>query len=215
MATPTAPATLPQRLQRPVTVYPSLARRRKLGHHTYGEWLAPIIARLHTLPRGVSAERLAHRSSNRERVFALMWESENDSRPYHRGGWYRTTLRALLTPTPQSGRASQRWPSGANRRYAPVSNRDQRVAATVAQWLGSNVGFGWLEECLRACGYGLVRLPDGPVPLPCPSTDDTTGRPPGGPPARPHDVRRRAARHTPTYRHRQLRHRRRLARRTH
>ena len=35
--------------------------------------------------------------------------------------------------------------------------RDRIVAATVIQWLGSNVGFGFLEEALRKCGYRIER----------------------------------------------------------
>lgn len=37
-----------------------------------------------------------------------------------------------------------------------ITSRDRYVAATVVQWLGSNVGFGFLHKCLRKCGYDLL-----------------------------------------------------------
>jgi hypothetical protein len=37
------------------------------------------------------------------------------------------------------------------------SQRDATVAATVIQWLGTNVGFCWLEETLKKAGYSVER----------------------------------------------------------
>ena len=38
------------------------------------------------------------------------------------------------------------------------SLRDARVAATVVQWLGSEVGFNFLQEALGKAGYEIVSL---------------------------------------------------------
>ena len=38
-----------------------------------------------------------------------------------------------------------------------ITNRDKYVVATVIQWLGTNVGWCFLEECLKECGYTLHR----------------------------------------------------------
>lgn len=37
--------------------------------------------------------------------------------------------------------------------------RDAQVAATVIQWLGSQVGFNFLEEAMAASGYTIVAKP--------------------------------------------------------
>lgn len=69
-----------------------------------------------------------------ECAFAQEWEKENErnSRP--------SLLELLLDGDGQK-----------------VSGRDRYVAATVVQWLGTNVGFSFLVTCLKAGGYSLVR----------------------------------------------------------
>jgi len=37
-----------------------------------------------------------------------------------------------------------------------INNRDRMIAATVMQWLGSNVGMSFLHEALGQCGYKIV-----------------------------------------------------------
>lgn len=38
-----------------------------------------------------------------------------------------------------------------------MTNRDRQIAATVIQWLGSNIGFAFLVESLSDCGYKIVK----------------------------------------------------------
>lgn len=38
-----------------------------------------------------------------------------------------------------------------------IKSRDRFIAATVIQWLGTNVGFCWLEEVLGELGYKLEK----------------------------------------------------------
>lgn len=41
-----------------------------------------------------------------------------------------------------------------------VSHRDATLAATLMQWLGTSVGFCFLEVALRDCGYKIVQKDD-------------------------------------------------------
>jgi hypothetical protein len=38
-----------------------------------------------------------------------------------------------------------------------VSHREATIAATLIQWLGTNVGFAFLESALKRCGYKIVK----------------------------------------------------------
>lgn len=80
---------------------------------------------------GCCAVRLKPAADNpREVAFAKRWEYEND----HRGG-AEPIMQGLIPD----------W-----------TPRDAEVAATLIQWLGSNVGFSFVEESLRCCGYLVV-----------------------------------------------------------
>jgi len=83
---------------------------------------------------------------NTEKVFADEWEDTNEPRSYlnhgqgtlqnlfgHRNSWGNTWFSTLITA------------------------RDRVIAATVIQWLGTNVGWCWLEMTLKKCGFRLVR----------------------------------------------------------
>lgn len=69
---------------------------------------------------GNDADRLAHSSNGRERVFARSWQEY--------GGI--GILQSLMSP-------------GNYKVY--VSKRDIFVANTIIQWLGTNVGYGFLQ----------------------------------------------------------------------
>lgn len=178
--------------KRKLEAYPSLAARRVHWAHNYASLYAPACARLHSLPRGVACERIADRHGRRELVFASAWEAENDTRPYHRGGRSGVgVLRNLLNPRQT---AHRHWPD--QYRAPRVGSRERRAAATVIQWLGSNVGFAWLTEVIEALGYRLVRVAHEAVAVPRPYRDVATGRDASTPtpPTRRRDARRRAGR---------------------
>ena len=42
-------------------------------------------------------------------------------------------------------------------RIMKISNRDRLVAATVIQWLGTNVGFCFLSEALKKAGFTITK----------------------------------------------------------
>jgi hypothetical protein len=96
---------------------------------------------------------------NRERVFAEAWESDN---PERYAGISRTLECLFIVPTREGHRGAWRssfWSDAAFVRRGfgdGPSYRDRVVAATVIQWLGSNVGFAFVVDCLRRCGY-IVR----------------------------------------------------------
>ena len=45
---------------------------------------------------------------------------------------------------------------GLDGRRIPVTERDAHVAATVIQWLGTNVGLSFLTRSLQAAGYKIT-----------------------------------------------------------
>ena len=104
---------------------------------------------------GLHIDRTEH--SERERAFAEAWRKENEQSSY------RQLLDALLlVQTTPDDPDAQRGDDGLGITYTkrPLGHatpRDAVVAATVVQWLGSNVGFDFLQEALRAAGYRIDR----------------------------------------------------------
>jgi hypothetical protein len=95
---------------------------------------------------GLHAHRLNPEAGNlREIAFAERWKREN--------GPYSNTLWELLHH--RHGNAFSMI-SDRVEKLAPYDQHSASVAATVVQWLGSNVGFGFLEEALGDCGYKIV-----------------------------------------------------------
>ena len=129
---------------------PTFIERRRVIHrpnsfsdHALHDHRSPGIAWLPVLHRGARAEQLAHEHSDVERVFMRLWEEENDPHRGHRG----QILPALLDDQPHD-LTNILWT-----RPPKVSQRDAHVAATVIQWLGSNVGHCFLVRALREAGY--------------------------------------------------------------
>jgi hypothetical protein len=97
---------------------------------------------------GIHASRCEHASSALEKAFAEQWQVDNDK-------WKVLDL-LLRSDGPQtrplSGFDDRPYHFG-----DPPTERDATVAATVIQWLGSNVGRCFLEEAFDRAGYD-VRL---------------------------------------------------------
>ena len=120
---------------------------------------------------GKSANRLNLRVPgwvNKERVFSREWIKENRPASYLNGGI--GTLRWLLAPEadhrfpltiPASDATVQRCRT--DLRFPPfpltipeVTQAEATAAASVVQWLGSNCGWSFMEECIRKCGYRIT-----------------------------------------------------------
>lgn len=97
------------------------------------------------------ASRLAPNCENpREVAFAEQWKCENELQ----------ALTQLVCTRPMTAEESARdmmpWLSGGYKQDCKLTQRDAEVAATVIQWLGSNVGWSFLSEALDRCGYKIV-----------------------------------------------------------
>lgn len=96
---------------------------------------------------GIRPERIKH--NERERAFQEQWLKEN--RPIdgiNSGNGILQDLfidsRDLHVPLSQ-----EKW-------LLEITDRERMIVATVIQWLGSNVGMGFLEAALDKCGYKII-----------------------------------------------------------
>ncbi len=81
--------------------------------------------------------RLAPSQGNpREVAFAKLWQEENETRQLAAAA-YGCTLEILID--------------------RPITQENATDAATLIQWLGSNVGFCFLNEALKKAGYKIER----------------------------------------------------------
>lgn len=92
--------------------------------------------------KGLHYDRIEANNINRnglERAFAEGWIAEQKK-------W--NTLTILLDDVREIGHSGHPEPSV----------RDKQVAATVVQWLGSNVGRAFVEEIFKSCGYRIEKV---------------------------------------------------------
>lgn len=106
------------------------------------------------LHHSVMRYRLNHDPQAIETTFAELWEEENTPR----AGRRYTILQALLSKhvTTPGG-----WHTDRLEPIYEINQRDAHIAATVIQWLGTNVGFAFLCRVLNKAGYELRRTKDG------------------------------------------------------
>jgi len=92
--------------------------------------------------------------AERERAFAAMWQRSQQE---------NEVLAHLFTQTakPEEPGAFRTFgglgPPWMKKPLGDVTERDEIVAATVMQWLGTNVGFWHLQRALEAAGYQLTQ----------------------------------------------------------
>lgn len=88
---------------------------------------------------------------NRELVFYEEWLKDNKPSP----GWnygFGTLQDILMLPeAPLSRPAAPK---------VKINYRDRYIAATIMQWLGTNIGWQFLVRTLKRCGYELVKIND-------------------------------------------------------
>ena len=100
--------------------------------------------------KGLHTHRLTHPASALERAFAEQWDVENE-----RKGLCEPVLQLLLYQrAPKKGEVPVS-PFGTIVDGIPTE-REQEVAATVIQWLGTNVGYCFLEMALAKVGKRIV-----------------------------------------------------------
>lgn len=84
--------------------------------------------------------------ARRERAFAELWQHENRADRY-------TIPLALGVLCAEPSKDSY---SGL-RQNRELTQEIATDAATIIQWLGTNVGWSFLEQAVEACGYKIVR----------------------------------------------------------
>ncbi len=101
--------------------------------------------------KGLWAGRHKQDVSARERIFGEHWRRENDER---RGDGI---LQKLMVRPDKPGKESfsRRLGFGGPRVFI-IGRIEAKIAASVVEWLGTNVGFGFLTGVLRECGFDLV-----------------------------------------------------------
>lgn len=85
-------------------------------------------------------------SGKREKAFSMAWRKTNKSISFLNHGY--GTLQCLFTH-------HEKW---FVRHDLIIKKRDRYIVATAIQWIGTNVGFCWLQEVLESLGYKLVKI---------------------------------------------------------
>lgn len=103
-----------------------------------------IITHLGSQNKGFWYPRTKHPSSFAEKAFIKNWQAEN--KRYH-------ILSHLFKTQNNTTEAVYTSP------ILKVSRRDRFVVATVIQWLGTNVGMGFLHKAIKEAGYEIAHKP--------------------------------------------------------
>jgi len=110
------------------------------------------IIKLGRLNKGFKNERVKHQFGEREKAFYKHWKKEN--KPVRGLNYGFGTLQDLLMQKDKEHWFSQPYA------VVKITPRDRFIVATVIQWLGSNVGWCFLGEVLKSCGYRIVKDTD-------------------------------------------------------
>lgn len=107
-------------------------------------------------PRGLHPNRLTPQAGNPcEVAFMEQWDWENE---------HHDLLNALFVVPcgldEDGARPNTPWSAFAKMPLGDPTERDRVVVSTVVQWLGSAVGFSFLQESLKRVGYRIVRESD-------------------------------------------------------
>ena len=90
-----------------------------------------------------------------ERVFVEEWEKCCQPRGWINFGFGRAQDLFMTYPEGHDGLPSRMLAYA----VTVINGRDRMIMATVVQWLGTNVGFAFLSDCLNKAGYAITRLP--------------------------------------------------------
>lgn len=81
-------------------------------------------------------------TNDREKAFSDLWKQENKIESHVNQG--HGTLQNLMIGTD-------------NKILFYITKNDRVIVATIIQWLGTNIGFNFLERALKKCGYKIIK----------------------------------------------------------
>lgn len=82
------------------------------------------------------------KTNDREKAFSDLWKKENKIESCINPG--HGTLQNIVMDREQKP-------------LFYITKNDRIIVATVIQWLGTNIGFNFLERALKKCGYKIVK----------------------------------------------------------
>jgi len=101
--------------------------------------------------------------SRLERIFTEKWAKECEPCHYINHG-YGLLQNLLMVPDRKRGYLAQlSWRFGFKPAFV-IHQRDATIAATIVQWLGTNCGFAFLCEALKADGWDIRPVPGRQTP---------------------------------------------------
>lgn len=83
------------------------------------------------------------KTNDREKAFSDLWKKENKIESWVNQG--HGTLQNIVIGKDQLP-------------LFYITKNDRIIVATVVQWLGTNIGFNFLERALKKCGYKIVQI---------------------------------------------------------
>jgi hypothetical protein len=103
--------------------------------------------------RGLLSHRLATDPLGMETALAVRWDHECRGSEYVNGGW------GILDVLCSEADDKSSWMGlgyGSRKQIIALDDSHRAVAATVIQWLGTNVGLCFLQDAFRDAGYTLT-----------------------------------------------------------
>jgi hypothetical protein len=94
---------------------------------------------------GIMWERT--KTNNREAAFSEEWYEHNKIKTFM--NWGYGALQDLFIDRDKMDRKIFIY---------EITKNDRVIVATVIQWLGTNIGFSFLERALKRCGYEIVKI---------------------------------------------------------
>ena len=98
---------------------------------------------------GWLTKRLKYDPSDKENALSSHWQQENIKKRWINFG--QGLLQDLFCYAPNDQLRG-------SFRFLKITHRDRLVAATVIQWLGTTIGFCFLQEALKKAGYKIVKI---------------------------------------------------------
>ena len=106
---------------------------------------------------------------NLEKIFMEEWNKENTDKVWINSGFGMAQLLMIISEEAarqfdgpnQDGHQYHLFNSfmnGPEMCVYELTEREQRIIATIVQWLGTNVGFSFIVRCLQKAGYAVTDI---------------------------------------------------------